>query len=187
MSSVPYATHRFQLLRHPDFPCDGVEKIEVTAHRMEDASCTKLALAYVITGLIAKLRIPASVSHERMDGLWQHTCCEAFLKGSSQATGDAYGEFNFAPSTAWAAYLFESYRNGMANANVATPRITMNRDEHRLCVNVEIDSSGLPFAHDPWRLALSAVIEESDGRKSYWALTHRTPPDFHHDTAFIHL
>jgi hypothetical protein len=32
-----------------------------------------------------------------------------------------------------------------------------------------------------WRLGLSAVIEEKDGTKSYWALAHPNPdrPDFH--------
>jgi hypothetical protein len=35
------------------------------------------------------------------------------------------------------------------------------------------------------RLALSAVIEETDGRKSYWALAHPPgTPDFHHPDCF---
>ena len=36
------------------------------------------------------------------------------------------------------------------------------------------------------RLALSAVIEETDGRLSYWALTHPAErPDFHHPDGFV--
>jgi hypothetical protein len=38
-----------------------------------------------------------------------------------------------------------------------------------------------------WRLGLSAVIEETSGRISYWALAH--PPgkaDFHHSDCFAH-
>jgi hypothetical protein len=34
-------------------------------------------------------------------------------------------------------------------------------------------------------IALSAVIEEADGTKSYWALRHPPgPPDFHHPDCF---
>jgi hypothetical protein len=35
-------------------------------------------------------------------------------------------------------------------------------------------------AGEPWELGLSAVLEEKDGAKSYWALAHRgDKPDFH--------
>jgi hypothetical protein len=36
-------------------------------------------------------------------------------------------------------------------------------------------------AEQSWRLGLSAVLEEKDGTKSYWALAHPNPdkPDFH--------
>jgi hypothetical protein len=37
----------------------------------------------------------------------------------------------------------------------------------------------------PLRLGLSAVIEETSGRKSYWALAHPPgKPDFHHPDCF---
>ena len=51
--------------------------------------------------------------------------------------------------------------------------------------SLELD--GLPSlpGDAPWRLGLSAVIEETTGRKSFWALAH--PPgkaDFHHPDCF---
>jgi hypothetical protein len=37
----------------------------------------------------------------------------------------------------------------------------------------------------PWLLGLSAVIEEMNGRLSYWALAHPPgKPDFHHADCF---
>ena len=37
-----------------------------------------------------------------------------------------------------------------------------------------------------WDLGLSAVLEERDGTKSYWALAHPSgKPDFHHPDCFI--
>jgi hypothetical protein len=36
------------------------------------------------------------------------------------------------------------------------------------------------------RLALSVVVEETDGRLSYWAITHPAErPDFHHRDGFV--
>ena len=45
----------------------------------------------------------------------------------------------------------------------------------------------MPFAFmaADLNLAFSAVIEETGGTKSYWALTHPPgKPDFHHPTCF---
>jgi hypothetical protein len=37
-----------------------------------------------------------------------------------------------------------------------------------------------------WQMSLTAVIEETNGRKSYWALAHAAgKPDFHHKDGFI--
>ena len=41
-------------------------------------------------------------------------------------------------------------------------------------------------AQAPWQLNLTTIVEEANGRKSYWALAH--PPgkaDFHHDDGFV--
>jgi hypothetical protein len=50
-----------------------------------------------------------------------------------------------------------------------------------------LDLTGSPAlpSDGAWRVGLSVVIEESSGRKSYWALAH--PPgkaDFHHSDCF---
>jgi hypothetical protein len=45
----------------------------------------------------------------------------------------------------------------------------------------------VPLRADARRLALSAVIEETSGALSYWALRHAAgKPDFHHADAFTH-
>ncbi len=41
------------------------------------------------------------------------------------------------------------------------------------------------FVDEDWTLALSTVIEATDGTKSYWALAHAPgPPDFHNPDCF---
>ena len=102
----------------------------------------------------------------------------------------AYYEFNFAPSTQWAAYRFSSYRSGMrVAAEISAPLIEVQSspDCYTLQASLELDRlSGLP-GDALWRLGLSAVIEDTSGRKSYWALAHPPgKPDFHHSDCFAH-
>ena len=116
----------------------------------------------------------------RADQLWQTTCFEAFFRADGE---DAYREWNFAPSGQWAAYDFTAYRQGMAEADVAQPpyiRVEDNLTWWALGATVAL------AAGPRWRLGLSAVIEERDGTKSYWALAHPPgdTPDFHHADGF---
>ena len=123
----------------------------------------------------------------RSDELWQHTCFEAFVRASS---GDEYYEFNFAPSRQWAAYRFSGYRSGMCvAAEVDAPPIEVQSGPDRctLRVSLELDRLSGLSRQGKWRLGLSALIEDTNGRKSYWALSHPPgKPDFHHLDCFSH-
>ena len=158
---------------HPDCRCDAVDTITVGVERGADG----LSLRYEVAGRIADLLLPAWTLPARADGLWQHSCFEAFVR---QGEGEAYAEFNFAPSTEWAAYRFAGYRSGMEDLDVAPPSIETHEEPARYELRASI---GLP--RGSVRLGLSAVIEERSGRKSYWALAHpAAKPDFHHPDAF---
>jgi hypothetical protein len=64
----------------------------------------------------------------------------------------------------------------------APPEIELRRQADRLVVAVKL---ALDLPEEPYRLALSAVIEEADGRKSYWAVSHSgDSPDFHRRDCF---
>src|SRR5205085_2843842 len=81
--------------------------------------------------------------------------------------------FNFSPSTQWAAYAFSSYRNGMeAAAELRESRLEMESNDTslELRVSLELDRLANLPSDALWQLGLSAVIEEADGNKSYWAL-----------------
>ena len=95
--------------------------------------------------------------------------------------------FNFAPSTKWAAYRFEGYRQGMAVADeISTPEIetTKARGSFILDATVSLERTELKF-NAPWSVGLSVVIEETNGAISYWALAHGSgAPDFHHADCF---
>lgn len=80
----------------------------------------------------------------------------------------------------------------MAHANLGLPpRFVDGRHEsgpegypevYELYVYVDRDS----WPRGAAKIGLSAVIEETDGTKSYWALAHPDgPPDFHDPACFV--
>ena len=171
------------LVCHPATPCAAVRGIEVELH-WQHAPEPALLLIYVVRGALNELRLPGGAAAPTCtDGLWQHTCFEAFVGTEGDS---AYREFNFAPSADWAAYLFsdERVRDVAAEtaASLAPPRIVTSRSRGAVfTLGAEVPAGWLPDAVDPpWLLGLSAVIESADGRLSYWALHHPAPrPDFH--------
>jgi len=169
------------LVCHPETPTEAVSAVEVEIARSEYG---QLCLRYLVTGLIDRIVIPPPVRYgSRSDGLWKTTCFESFVKTATSG----YFEFNFSPSTAWAAYRFSSYREGMIEADLDPPHFDVELSDQGLEIFLAADVSQLEGldAKASWTLALSAVIEEIDGTKSYWALKHPPgPPDFHHPDCF---
>jgi hypothetical protein len=168
---------RHTLRLHPDSLCAAATKIEADIARPRPGS---LVLSYVVSGRIGDLLMPPAVASARADELWQHTCFEAFLRASA---GPGYFEFNFSPSTQWAAYRFSGYRSGMRLATeFGAPRIEVRSSAGTYTLQAAVEFDGLS---PPLHLGLSAVLEETNGGKSYWALAH--PPgkaDFHHADCF---
>jgi predicted GIY-YIG superfamily endonuclease len=156
---------------HRDTPHLGISNIAVELRQ----TSSRLMCRYIIEGSVSDL-MWTDAAPSRAGELWQHTCCELFLKGP----GDGYLEYNLAPSGQWAAYRFDRYREGMRDADVPPPVISVAREEGRLILAAEID-----IAEPITALALSTVIETRDGAKSWWALAHPPgKPDFHHPDCF---
>lgn len=174
-----------QALRlHPDSCCAAVTQIAVGVARPRPGT---LVLCYEATGKMCDLRMPSASASARCDELWRHTCFEAFVRAAPSA---AYYELNFAPSTLWAAYRFNGYRSGMRLAvDICNPRFEVESGGEHYRFEVSVDLGRLPDlpTGGHWSLGLSAVIEETSGRKSYWALAHPSGnPDFHHSDCFAH-
>ena len=201
---------RVSLQCHPDTPCGPLTGLDVEVSRHGSrAGLRRIALRFIASGNIKAIRFPWHVTgHERKDELWRHTCFEAFVRVGE---GSAYHEFNFAPSGDWNCYRFTGYREGMMLEKYAGDPVigTYVREEplspedrdgmaaagmdpldrfdtpfFMLTATLELQSTMLPL-DEPWHLALSAVIEEKNGRMSYWALKHPAgKPDFHHEDCF---
>ena len=122
------------------------------------------------------------------DHLWQHTCCEAFV---SVPGADDYFEFNFAPSGCWAVYRFNDYRVRDDSFQYSSaPSIALKQHAQGFELTATVSPADLLSRwpqHPTWQIGLSAVMETTDHRKSYWAMRHDEleKPDFHVRTQFL--
>jgi hypothetical protein len=176
------------LSAHPDVPNNGVRRV---AARAEVKGPDLLRFQYVLEADPLLIRVPPPVADaRRSDKLWAHTCFEAFI-GLPESTG--YLELNFSPSGQWAAYRFDAYRQGMTPALDAAPRLALRRLPEALELQAEVELSGSlgpvgpgsRASPRPLRIGLSTVVEDREGRLSYWAMRHPPGrPDFHHPEGF---
>lgn len=168
---------------HPDFSTNAITGIDVT---VDYPSAGKFILTYNVSGKVDQLALPESSRPERTDNLWETTCFEAFI-GAPDDPG--YLELNFSPSTRWAIYTFEMYREGMSNPElVVPPLIETSTTAGIFELAATLDLSGQPTMNAArLEIALTAVILEKNGRKSFWALGHPSgSPDFHNRDCFLH-
>lgn len=167
------------LTPHPDTPSTAVDRIEVEVERVGEAG---LRLDYRVHGDLARLKAPDMTQAGRADGLWKHTCFEAFIRAEGRP---GYLEFNFA-GLQWATYRFDAYREGMTPSSVEPWSIEGSAHGDRVAIEIDPGRMARPDLPAPdWRVGLSAVIEDADGGISYWALAHPPgKPDFHHPDSF---
>jgi hypothetical protein len=162
---------------HPETPADAVTAITVEYEFQPDG---KLWLRYFVDCDLQNLVLPLPAAPQRADGLWNTTCFEFFL---CEPASSNYCEFNFSPSSQWAAYRFERYRTGMADWETPEPEIGDDASDTHFALEATI---ALPqSASGVWEASLSAVIQERGDIKSYWAIKHpEGAPDFHHRDCF---
>jgi hypothetical protein len=172
---------RFELRPHPS--CDPSPPFACWASAERSAAFGQTATLNLWFGVSAPMSRffvsePADAPARR-DELWRSTCFESFLREDGQTS---YQEWNFAPSGDWAAYDFDDTRQGMRPAAIANPPYIRTED------NLTWWGLGATLAipaEPRFTLALSAVLEDISGAKTYWALHHPSEqPDFHHPDCF---
>jgi hypothetical protein len=138
-----------------------------------------LAIRHVLWGDVSTLQMGQAREGRRTDGLWRTTCFEAFVQPAGSA---GYMELNAAPTGDWACYRFDAYRDGMRDADAL---LVLGRGEGEFTMRIDLGAVE-GFAGSDWNVALAAVIEETGGAKSYWALKHPPgAPDFHDPDCFV--
>jgi hypothetical protein len=177
-----HGSMQLNLVPHPATP-PGDPPFKLWATVEHASSLGAVATTNIWFGIGApagRFVLPALAEPARADGLWEATCFEAFLRAEGE---QAYREWNFAPSAQWAAYDFTGHREGRSDAEIISPpyiRVEDNLTWWALGATVAME------AGVEWQLGLSAVLEEKDGTRSYWALAHPPgdKPDFHNADCF---
>jgi hypothetical protein len=155
------------LVRHPDTPPGAIHSIEAELQRIAGGAVA----TFKAKGDIAQLVVPPRAMPGRREELWKTTCFELFVADNN----DGYREFNFSPSSEWAAYQFDDYRRGRRPA-VAEIEINLSSNLKELIMIAKIESE-FPEAA---QVGLTAVIEEADGLIRYWSTSFAPgEPDFH--------
>lgn len=133
---------------------------------------------------MSRLKLPGPGRPARADGLWQHSCFEAFL---GPVSGASYYEFNLSPSGAWAAYRFAGRRAGRESPPMPAPTVAGTHMADAIEMKAVLPLAAVPeLAREPvLRAGLAAVLEDHNGGLVYWALAHRAgEPDFHDPATF---
>ena len=180
----PNWTVHFALVPHPDFPPPPGVSFTAAAGREGGALHLHFSQCGDENDKLILLQPPYETW--RQDGLWKHTCFEAFVRTADELS---YVELNFTNWGEFAAYSFEDRRSGKRNIGTDDERVGWLQYKgdggdgvyHRSYATLPIFKPS-----KVWHVGLSAVIEAKDGTRSYWALAHAPgPPDFHNPACFV--
>ncbi|MFN2100712.1 hypothetical protein [Altererythrobacter sp. MF3-039] len=158
-----------ELVLHPQSADGPIKKVSASL-RPTSAGCEA---EFRLEGDIASIKVPENASPRREDFLWKTTCFEIFWQPDR---GTYYREFNLSPSSKWACYDFDGFRENSRDAPVEQIAISCSHDEEQLVLKAAI-ASELP---DPAQVALNGIVEDLEGNIQFWALAFpEGKPEFH--------
>jgi len=200
------------LVAHPDTPARAVKGVACTYVWRQPG---EWKFDFVVDAPPGALRLPAPAPPDRTDGLWHHTCFEVFLRDPADGAYlefnfspsgqwaayqfDGYragmreldvpkpsimGSDPLDPAAGLAAHLRGLGLDPETIAKLATAAPPMPMGVRPYFLGASLEHAAL-WAGITVEAAISAVLEEVDGTKSYWALAHPPgKPDFHHADCF---
>lgn len=120
--------------------------------------------------------VPSHLKHT--DFLWQDNCLECFVEFNHH---QSYSEINFSPNGNYAIYHFDDYRTPncmppkQGEGTIFVPDGNFDDAKHW------VRHLAIQFSHFQTLSKLHpTAILYYDGTPIYYAITHATPPDFHH-------
>lgn len=199
------------LVPHPDFPPAAVPAVTFS-YVWRGAG--EWAFDFIVPVPPEALLLPPPETPRRMDGLWEHTCFELFLMdaGSGRYLEFHFAPSGLWAAYRFDGYRAGRRDLEVAPPRILTgepSQFALAMEAHLRAIGLDEGSIGMlaeasapmperkQFAlsaifGDPvlvddreWLGGVSAVIEEADGTKSFWALRHPPGrPDFHHPDCF---
>jgi hypothetical protein len=198
---------------HPSTPPGGIGGVSCGVS-WGDAG--EWVLDFIIDAPPSALRLPPATTPSRADGLWQTTCFELFLRrpGSEIYIEFNFSPSGEWAAYGFDGYRDHMHDLKVTSPRITTSdpeQSTQTLVRQTVALGIDPDTArklaaatpvapgamarfALSAAFDdpdlvpdgPWRAGLSAVVEEADGNKSYWALNHPSDkPDFHHRDSFV--
>jgi len=142
-----------------------------------EATHTGVEAIFRLEGGIGAIKVPEAGPSMRTDNLWQTTCFEVFWQPIGQP---GYAEFNLSPSGRWAAYDFDSFREGMRDGPVEAIALSCSHGARDGVGELVLKASIAADLPAPAQVALNAIVEHQDGAMQYWALAFGPgQPEFH--------
>ena len=175
-------TSDFQLSPFPDqtAPEWNAFSIKSNLYRLNQ----HLTVTFELMGPLEELSLPTlNESPGRQDNLWEHTCFEFFF---GEPTSSAYWEVNLSPSGDWNLYHFSDYRTQMAEEN-RIGELTCQCEQSSSCLSLTcpMPLDAIALESSALELSITAVLKNSRGDLSYWAIAHTSQEaDFHQRSSF---
>jgi len=147
-----------------------------------------VSVCWLVAGAVEALPLPPlAARRSRRDGLWEHTCCEAFL---APVASPRYWELDVSPAGHWNFYRFDREREGMTTEPRLEGLAAFARARHGargIAITVTLDLAPIPeLSTAPLDVGLATVLAPTPGARSYWALRHvAAVPDFHRRESFL--
>ncbi|MEO0461829.1 MAG: hypothetical protein AAF127_01780 [Pseudomonadota bacterium] len=141
------------------------------------ATSTGCEAEFRLDGRVSAISLPEASPSVRTDNLWKTTCFEIFWQ---PVGAQSYREFNLSPSGRWAAYDFDSFREGMRDAPVDAIALACSHSDTDEGGELILKASIAAELPSPAQVALNAIVEHRDGGLQFWALAFPPgPPEFH--------
>ncbi|UAB77128.1 hypothetical protein INR77_09835 [Erythrobacter sp. SCSIO 43205] len=141
------------------------------------ATHTGCEARFRLDGAVDRIKLPEAGPSVRTDNLWKTTCFEIFWQPIG---GTSYREFNLSPSGRWAAYDFDSFREGMRDAPVDAIALSVSQGSSNGQGELVLAASIACELPTPAQVALNAIVEHEDESLQFWALAFAPgKPEFH--------
>lgn len=146
-----------------------------------------LNMSFELSGALDEISLAKPVkSPARIQGLWQTTCFEVFIKNQES---EEYIEFNFSSEYDWNCFYFPNKKSRLKEYQKIT-NLSVNsvKENTTFFIESSVDLNKLPdglWKKNKMRIGPAAILESKTKELTYWACKHLDKvPNFHNHDSF---